>query len=145
MARPPWSRGQPRSPNLIRAPDGAVAIFARGCAIHAQEGWPVEVDDVAMLPNDECGSHGQAGADHVADHHPKPVPARLFGNQQRLSEPATLVELYVDHVEAADKPRNIVEPERAFIGSDRDRAAVPVEVGVLATREGLLEQCHALR
>src|SRR4051812_41793508 len=101
MARPPGSRGQPRSPNLVRAPDGTLAIFAGRAAVLAEERGAVEVDDVAMLPDDEGRRHREAGADHVADHHPEAVAARFLGNQQRLGEPAALVELDVDHVEAA--------------------------------------------
>src|SRR4051794_14622340 len=144
MARPAGSRGQPRSPNLVRAPDGTVTIFARGRAVLAQERGAVEVDDVAMLPDDEGRSHCEAGADHIADHDAKAVAARFLGNQQRLGETAALVELDVDHVEAANETGHVVETERAFIGSDRNRRTVAFEVGFPAAGERLLEQGHTV-
>src|SRR3954463_3996660 len=115
MARPPGSRGQPRSPNLVCAPNRAVAIFARGCAVLAQERGPVEVDDVAMLADDEGRSHCEAGADHISDHDTKAVAGAFPGNQQRLVEPAALVELDVDHVEPSNETGHVVEAERTFI------------------------------
>ena len=53
-----------------------------GVAVLGEEGRPVEIDDIAMLADDECRGHREAGADHVADHHAEAEPPRLFGDQQ---------------------------------------------------------------
>src|SRR4051794_24816551 len=97
MARARRSRGGrgggARSPDLIRAPDLAVAIFDAGLAVLAKKGRTVEVDDVALLADDERRCHREAGADHVADHHAETVAARFLSDQQRFGQPAALVEL----------------------------------------------------
>src|SRR5882757_5751777 len=85
--------GGARSPDLVRAPDLAVAIFDAGAAVFAKEGRAVEVDDVTLLADDERRSHRKTGADHVADHHAEAMTARFLSDQQRLCQPATFVEL----------------------------------------------------
>ncbi len=60
--------------------------------------------------------------------------ARPFG------ETAALVELDVDDVEAADQRFDVRQRLDTFVGSDRDRAAESVEVGLAPARERLLDQ-----
>ena len=133
---PHTSSGHQISPSRYSTP---------GIRSSGEEGRAVEVDDVAQLAEDEGRRHGEAGADHVADHHAEPEPARLRGHQQRLGEAAALVELDVDDVEAADQPGTSASAEHAFVGGDRDRACEAVEIGFAPARQRLLEQRDALR
>src|SRR5262249_60316445 len=58
--------GRSRSPHVVGAPDGAVPIFAGRSPVLAKEDRAIEVDDVALLADDEGRRHGQAWSHHVA-------------------------------------------------------------------------------
>src|SRR3712207_7817025 len=56
-----------------------------------QEGGAVEIDDVAMLADDEGRRHGEARSDHVADHHLQPRPPRSEEHTSELQSRQYLV------------------------------------------------------
>src|SRR5512146_1087779 len=122
-----------------------MTIFAGGFAVFGKEGRSVEVDHVAMLADDECGGHGEARPDHVADHDAEALAFCLVGNEERLGEASALVELDVDDVEAANKSGNVVETKGAFVRGDRDWTAVALEIGFPAALQRLFEKRHPVR
>src|SRR5262249_27581536 len=115
------------------------------CSVLSEERRPVEVDDVTMLADDECGRHGEAGPHHVADHYAEAEAPCLLGDQQRFGEAAALVELDVEDIEAADQTLDIIEAERAFVGGDGDRAAIAFQIRLVSTPKRLLEKRYAVR
>src|SRR5258708_24948492 len=107
-------------PHVVAAPRGSIGIRHAGSSILREEYRSVEIDDIAKLPEHEPRSHGQTGTDHIADHDLQPQTARFVRHRQTLGQTAALVELDVDHVEAAHETRQVGEAERAFIRGDRD-------------------------
>src|SRR5262245_52901637 len=60
-----WPR---KSPNLIIAANISAFIFHSRLTILPQKDWSVQVNDVAMLAQDERRGHRETCADHVPDH-----------------------------------------------------------------------------
>ncbi len=71
---------------------------------------------------------------------PSPSAPRFARDHQGLGQAAALIELDVDDVEPANELRHVVETQGAFVGRDRDRAAIAIEVGLATARQRLLEQ-----
>ena len=113
-----------------------------GHAVARDEERAVEVVEVAELAEDPGGRHREAGADHVADHHPEAQAACLRSHREALGESAALVELDVDDVEEPDQRFDVGEALNALVGGDRYRAAETVEVRLVSAREGLLHELH---
>src|SRR3546814_17852882 len=58
---------------------------------------------------------------HIADHDVEPQLAGLARDRQPLGQPAALVELDVDDIEAADKRGRVGERQCAFVSSEERR------------------------
>ena len=136
-ARPRRSCSEPSDPQTSSAHQMVPSRYvARGLAILGEEDRSVEIDDIAMLPDDECRRHGETGADHVADHHAEAEPPRLVAPSASASvRPPHLSSLMLMTSKRPTSPGNVVEPESAFVGSDRDWAAIAVEIGFGAARQ----------
>src|SRR3546814_7760841 len=67
---------------------------------------------------------------HIADHDVEPQLAGLARDRQPLGQPAALVELDVDDIEAADKRGRVGERQCAFVGDEGQGPLQSVEVGL---------------
>src|SRR3546814_7286993 len=76
---------------------------------------------------------------HIADHDVEPQLAGLARDRQPLGQPAALVELDVDDIEAADKRGRVGERQCAFVGDEGQGPLQSVEVGLCPARQRLFE------
>src|SRR3546814_1207081 len=79
---------------------------------------------------------------HIADHDVEPQLAGLARDRQPLGQPAALVELDVDDIEAADKRGRVGERQCAFVGDEGQGPLQSVEVGLCPARQRLFELRH---
>jgi hypothetical protein len=111
--------------------------------IGLQKHGAVEIDNLAVLAKEERRSHGERGADHIADHG---LEAQLAGHLRHLEpfgEPATLVELDIHDSKASHKPGDIEKRLNTLIRRNGNRRIQIIHERFLPYREGLLNECNA--
>jgi len=119
-------------PHIIAAPRHAVGVGHVGRSILGEKYRPVQIDDITELAEHERGSHRQTGTDHVTHHDLQSKTARLACHRETLRQAAALIQLDVDHFEAALEGGEVGHSKRAFIRGDRDTGCETLEIGFAA-------------
>src|SRR5688572_29680535 len=88
------------SPESLRTIDVAVGVGGSGCPITQQIDRTVEVDEIAQLTENETRRHCQRSPAHATDHETEAALVRRRSNFEAARQPAALVELEIDDVEA---------------------------------------------
>src|SRR3546814_6144796 len=90
------------APGMGCAVDVARAIGGARRTIVFQENRAVEIDDRAILAEQECRRHRERAAEHIADHDVAPQCARPFRKAQAVGETAAFVEFDIDRLRSEE-------------------------------------------
>ena len=110
--------------------------------IAGQKQWSIQVDMISGSGEQAGGSNSERSANHAADQYFKAMLASPLSQQQGFSQPACLVQLYIDRVVAVNQTREIRAGVAAFIRADRHGMVQSLESIIRVRGKWLLDELN---
>jgi hypothetical protein len=92
---------------LLVAMEMAIFVPHRPQPVSCKDQRPIEIDKIALLPQDKGRTRRKRCAPHVANHRSEPKATRLRYDLERFCQAPAFVEFDVRYIVAANKPGQI--------------------------------------